>query len=245
MDEQLKLSVNKYRTTFDAIDENLNPIQINLILSRTAHNKCTAEIFDSSRRYFYAPTLGKDFDYYYKLSVLNKFDNIRYCYRLDGTKNMMMIYLEGGKWDDVKGLEEIAHSKLHVKNQLINIINLEKQVDEIKRNIKNAMVLYPTKANNEYTKIYTEMEEELEEKTTIPEEKETTIEERIASKINTEIIIPLISKIHVQTGEIQGLKNSVLQIIIVVFLLLGVIYICYTDLKIYRNTLNVCNNNFE
>lgn len=133
-------SPNEYGTILDIPDENSNPILINLVLRKIIGNKFEAEIYDSSRRYFYSCELEQDFDYYYNKAISNQLD-IRYCY--SQSEPGKIIYLCGGGYGDMVGLEEMVESKLHLETQLNKLIENEIQHNQIQTNIEKIFPLYP------------------------------------------------------------------------------------------------------
>jgi hypothetical protein len=134
-------SPNEYNTILNIPDENSNPISINLVLHKTIGNKFEAEIYDSTRRYFYSCELEQDFNYYYNKAISNQLD-IRYCYS-QHLPNQITIYLCGGGYDDMVGLEEIIESDLHLETQLNKLKESENQYNQIQTNIEKISPLYP------------------------------------------------------------------------------------------------------
>lgn len=132
---------NEYNTILNIPDENSNPISINLVLRKTIGNNFEAEIYDSTRRYFYSCELEQDFDYYYNKAISNQLD-IRYCYS-QSEPEKITIYLCGGGYGDSIGLEEMVGSNFHLETQLNKLTESENQYNQIQTNIEKISPLYP------------------------------------------------------------------------------------------------------
>lgn len=137
---------NIVNVSLNTIDEDKNPIKINLKLIKHNNNVCEAHIYDSRMRHFYSLKLHQTFDYYFDLLYNNKLSILyesTYDIMQEYVGEHLLIYIAGGGINDSIGLIENKESHNKLKDISKKIRVNESKLRELKMEEYKLKNLYP------------------------------------------------------------------------------------------------------